>query len=137
MIELKHITKKYGKKTVLNNISLQFQDGIYGLLGPNGAGKTTLMRIIASVLEANTGEILIDGNKIDNLRMQIGYLPQRFSFYHGLTVDESLQHVAYMKNMNPKEIKFEVNKVISEVNLSEKRNERVGTLSGGMLRRLV
>lgn len=138
MIELKHISKRYGEKIALDDISLTFSDGMYGLLGPNGAGKTTLMRIMASVLELDSGEIIVNGkkNKQQNLRTQIGYLPQKFSFYKNLTVYESLEHVAYMKNVEKRSIKGSINRVLDEVNLSEKRNAKIGTLSGGMVRRL-
>lgn len=138
MIELRHISKKYGEKVAVNDVSLLLQDGMYGLLGPNGAGKTTLMRIMASVLCADSGKIIIDGKKSnqEGLRNQIGYLPQKFSFYKYLTVYESLYHVAYMKNMKKNNIKDAVDSVIEDVNLSEKRNDKIGTLSGGMLRRL-
>lgn len=138
MIEVKDISKKYKRRVALENVSLQFHTGIYGLLGPNGAGKTTLMRILAAVLEFDSGEVLIDGQKVrqEALRSHIGYLPQKFSFYKGLTVEESLRHVAYMKNLKSEEIKFAVEQTLQEVNLTERRKERVGSLSGGMLRRL-
>lgn len=136
MIELKHISKNFGKKLVLDHVSMTFGDGMYGLLGPNGAGKTTLMRIMASVLEPDTGEIIVDGKKSISLRAQIGYLPQRFSFYKYLTVYESLEHVAYMKNVEKHYIKDSVNQVLEAVNLDEKGKDRIGSLSGGMVRRL-
>lgn len=138
MIELKNISKKYENKIALNEISIQFKQGMYGLLGPNGAGKTTLMRIIASVMEPDSGHIYIDGQPISfgKMRQQIGYLPQHFSFYGNLTVEESLQHIAYLKNITKQHISDEVECAISEVNLVDKAKSRVGSLSGGMLRRL-
>lgn len=138
MIELKNISKKYGNKIALNEISIQFKQGMYGLLGPNGAGKTTLMRIIASVMEPDSGQIYIDDQPISlgKMRQQIGYLPQHFSFYGNLTVEESLQHIAYLKNISKQHIADEVESAISEVNLADKAKSRVSSLSGGMLRRL-
>lgn len=138
MIELKKISKKYGNKIALNEISIQFKQGMYGLLGPNGAGKTTLMRIIASVMEADSGQIYIDDQLIswDKMRQQIGYLPQHFSFYGNLTVEESLQHIAYLKNIAKQHIADEVECAINEVNLGDKVKSRVSSLSGGMIRRL-
>lgn len=138
MIEIKSISKKYGNKIALNDISVQFKQGMYGLLGPNGAGKTTLMRIIASVMEPDSGHIYVDGKSIPfgKMRQQIGYLPQHFSFYGNLTVEESLEHVAYLKNITKQHISDEVECAISEVNLVDKAKSRVCSLSGGMLRRL-
>ncbi|MEE3393460.1 MAG: ATP-binding cassette domain-containing protein [Lachnospiraceae bacterium] len=138
MIQLENICKKFGKKTVLNNVSISFQEGIYGLIGQNGAGKTTLMRILATVLQADSGNILIDDQTYDTRRMrkEIGYLPQHFSMYRGLSVEESLSHIALLKEINNADISNEVDKVLDDVNLNEKRKSLVGNLSGGMLRRL-
>ena len=138
MIELKNISKKYGNKLVLNNISIHLERGIYGLLGPNGAGKTTLLRIMASVINADSGDICMDSRALSpkDLRQQIGYLPQHFSFYGNLTVKESLEHIAYLKNIKKNDIAKQVEHVIYEVNLADKATSRVSSLSGGMLKRL-
>ncbi|MBQ1689240.1 MAG: ABC transporter ATP-binding protein [Lachnospiraceae bacterium] len=138
MIEIKHITKSYGSKTVLKDISLNFNSGIIGLLGPNGAGKTTLLRIMATVTEASSGEILFDGKSVigKKLREKIGYLPQQFSFYRDLSVYESLEHIAYMKEIEKNKIHSQIDKCLERVNLEDRKKTKVGTLSGGMLRRL-
>lgn len=138
MIELKNISKKYGNKIALEGISIQFKQGMYGLLGPNGAGKTTLMRILASVMEPDSGQIYMDDQRIPfgKMRQQIGYLPQHFSFYGNLTVEESLQHIAYLKNITKQHIADEVAGAMHDVHLADKANSLVSALSGGMLRRL-
>lgn len=138
MIEIKHITKSYGSKTVLKDISLNFNSGIIGLLGPNGAGKTTLLRIMATVTEASSGEILFDGKSVigKKLREKIGYLPQQFSFYRDLSVYESLEHIAYMKEIEKNKIHSQIDKCLERVNLEDRKKTKVGTLSGGMLRRM-
>ena len=122
----------------MDDVSLQMNTVIYGLVGPNGAGKTTLIRILATVLPMDQGEIQLDGKVVDQrtLRKYIGYLPQKFSFYKDLTLKEALVHVGFMKNMPKQNIDAEVQKVLQQVNLSERQNDRIGTLSGGMLRRL-
>ena len=101
MIEIRHISKKFRNRVAVDDVSLQMNTGIYGLVGPNGAGKTTLMRILATVLPMDQGEIQLDGKVVDQrtLRNYIGYLPQKFSFYKDLTLKEALVHVGFMKNM--------------------------------------
>lgn len=139
MIKVEHLTKSYGKKLVIDDLNIEFGNGIYGLLGPNGAGKTTLMRIIATILNSDSGEIYVNGMSIKdkrNIRKKIGYLPQKFMLYKGLTVEEALRHIAIMKELNFKEINTIVTEVIQSVNLQEKANEKIGSLSGGMIRRL-
>ena len=138
MIEIRHISKKFRNRVAVDDVSLQMNTGIYGLVGPNGAGKTTLMRILATVLPMDQGEIQLGGKVVDQrtLRKYIGYLPQKFSFYKDLTLKEALVHVGFMKNMPKQNIDAEVQKVLQQVNLSERQNDRIGTLSGGMLRRL-
>lgn len=138
MIEIENISKKFGNKTALQNVNLSFEKGIYGLLGQNGAGKTTLMRILATVLSADSGEIRIDSQKYDRLAMrkEIGYLPQQFSLYKGLSVEESLKHIAILKEIRSADISEKVDEVLEAVNLTERKKSRIGSLSGGMLRRV-
>lgn len=132
------MNKMYGKLKALDNICIRDIKGIHGLVGENGAGKTTLMRIVATVLEKDSGSITHNGiswEETVKVRNIIGYLPQKFGMYHQLTVNEALEHVAILKRINgdPKE---ETKKVISLVNLDDKAESKVGSLSGGMIRRL-
>jgi len=139
MIEIENVSKSFGKKKALCNVNLSLDFGIYGLLGPNGAGKTTFMRILATVLEMDSGRISMDGITWENklkVRERIGYLPQHFSMYGGLSVYESLCHVAVLKNIEKRNIDSVVNAVIDEVNLTDRKTSRISALSGGMLRRL-
>ena len=89
MLTIDHVTKKYGKFTALNDISLQLESGVYGLLAPNGAGKTTLIKLITTLLFPTSGQILWNGNDIVRLgeeyRALLGYLPQEFGYYPGYT----------------------------------------------------
>ena len=83
-IEINNLSKKYGKKTVLKNVSVTISSGMFGLLGRNGAGKTSLMRILATLSVASGGEISINGissKETCKIREIVGYLPQDFSFY--------------------------------------------------------
>lgn len=138
MIEIENISKRFGKKTALKDVSLSFQSGVCGLLGQNGAGKTTLMRILSTVLDADSGTIRMNGEICSKsyMRQNIGYLPQQFSLYKGLTVEESLQHISVLKNIAHMDSLDEIDKVLDAVNLSDRRKSKIGSLSGGMLRRV-
>ena len=137
-MDINGLNKKYGKLKALDNVTINGIKGVHGLIGENGAGKTTLMRIVATILEKDSGSIVYNGltwEEIGKVRNIIGYLPQKFGMYHQLTVKDALEHVAILKKIkgNPE---GECRKVINLVNLSEKADAKVGTLSGGMVRRL-
>ncbi len=140
MLEINHLSKKFGKKEVLRDISYSFEGGVYGLLGPNGAGKTTLIRCILE-LYPYKGEIIfhkqnVMGQKTDREKPTIGYLPQKSGVFPGLTVEEQLYYFANLKNMEKDEIKDDVDRVLEVVNMEEYRNRKGKNLSGGMVRRL-
>lgn len=139
MLELKELTKKFGKKEILKGISYHFENGVYGLLGPNGAGKTTLLRCITKLYPLTSGSIACLGSDItkgSSYKDHIGYLPQKFGLFKELTVFEMMCTMALLKNINKDEIESEAKRCISLVNLSDKTNSRIKTLSGGMVRRL-
>ena len=138
-IELKGITKKYGKKTVLSDVNQSFAEGVYGILGPNGAGKTTLLNIMASVLSTDGGKIYYEGKEINELgeryRAILGYLPQKMEFYDHFTGYEFLKYMYLLKGgkqKNPEQL----NDLLQRVHLYNVRNQKIGTYSGGMKRRL-
>ena len=95
-LEIINVTKKYGDKKAVDNLSLTLTNGVYALLGANGSGKTTLMRMIADVLKPTQGEIHLDGEKIGKLdaeyRNLIGYLPQNFGYYKDFTAEDFLYY---------------------------------------------
>lgn len=139
MLELKNITKSFKKKPVLDNINYHFENGIYGLLGPNGAGKTTLIRCIVQLYNLNSGNIIYNNQNISEVRNfndNIGYLPQKFGLFKELTVFEMLSAMALIKNVSKQYVEEEVKRCINLVNLEEKSNDKVKSLSGGMIRRL-
>lgn len=138
MIAIENISKCFGKKEALKNVTLSFQSGICGLLGQNGAGKTTLMRILSTVLDADSGTIRLNGEVCNKsyMRQNIGYLPQQFSMYKGLNVEETLLHISVLKNIAHTDALAEIDKVLDAVNLSDRRKSKIGSLSGGMLRRV-
>lgn len=131
MIEIKSLTKKYGKKEAVKETSLQLETCTYGLAGPNGAGKTTLIRLLAGVLKPDQGEILFE-KKQEN----IGYLPQKFGCFPDLTVYEQMKYFACLKGIDKRQHKNEIMKALETVHLSEKQGVKCKKLSGGMVRRL-
>lgn len=137
MLEVCHLSRKFGKKEVLKDISYTFEKGVYGLLGPNGAGKTTFIRCILD-LYSYQGEIHTEGGNqgVKKNTMKIGYLPQKNGCFPNLTVEEQLLYFANMKELEKEKMKNEVDRVLQLVNLEEKKKEKGKKLSGGMVRRL-
>ncbi|MCD7824948.1 MAG: ATP-binding cassette domain-containing protein [Clostridiaceae bacterium] len=142
-IEIKNLRKEYGETNALNGINLTLQNGVYGLLGPNGAGKSTLINILTDHIKRTEGEILCDGKDIVKLgkeyRRRVGYMPQTQSCYDTFTAQEFLEYMAVMKGMNRKrkETIEEIQTILYNVNLYDKRNQKIGGFSGGMKRRVL
>lgn len=134
MLQIENLTKKFGKNTVLEHISLSLEKSNYGLLGPNGAGKTTLFRVITGLLHADSGTIHSDLDR----QIRIGYLPQKFGAFPNLTVEEQLKYFARLKATKNDGVcwKDEISHAISIAHLEKQRFLRCGKLSGGMTRRL-
>jgi len=125
----------------LGGVSLEISSGMFGLLGPNGAGKTTLMRIICGILDQSYGKIWINGldvaEKREELQGLIGYLPQEFGTYENMTAWEFLQHQAILKNITDTKTRNErVNYVLNAVHMHERKDEKIGSYSGGMKQRI-
>ena len=124
MIEVKNITKKYGKAVAVDNISFNIEDGeIVGLLGPNGAGKSTTMNIITGFIEQTEGDVIIDGyntlKKPKKAKKEIGYMPEGVPLYTDLTVKEFVSYMAEIKQVNKKERKEKVEKIIEKTGLKD------------------
>ncbi len=125
----------------LNAISLDIHTGMFGLLGPNGAGKTTLMRIICGVFEQSYGKIFINGidtqTKREELQGLIGYLPQEFGTYENLTASEFLEYQAMLKGIYDKQTRQNrIVEVLEAVHMSENKDKKIGSFSGGMKQRI-
>ncbi len=139
MIQINELSKKFRNKTALNNIELTFENGMYGLLGPNGAGKTTLMRTMLGLYKIQKGDILFDGKSIkkdDSFMRHIGYLPQKFGLFKELTVYEMMEYIATLKTLTKDEQRAQIEACVEMVNLTDRLNDQIEALSGGMLRRL-
>jgi ABC-type multidrug transport system ATPase subunit len=125
----------------LGGVSMEIGNGMFGLLGPNGAGKTTLMRIICGILDQSYGKIWINGldvaEKREELQGLIGYLPQEFGTYENMTAWEFLQHQAILKNITDRRTRNErVSYVLKAVHMHERKDEKIGSYSGGMKQRI-
>ncbi len=131
-LSIRNISKSFGRKEVLQNISFTVKSGrAYGLLGRNGAGKTTTIRILMNVITKNDGEILIDGNPIDYKKIKIGYLPEERGLYPKKKVIDQLVYFAELKGMRRKDAIKAVDYWLEKLEMQEYRNKRLETLSKG------
>ena len=138
-----NISRSYNKKPVLQDVSIDLQQGeAVGLLGPNGAGKTTLFSIIIGITKTDNGRLGLGDHDITNLpiylraRMGISYLPQESSIFRGLTVKDNIKAILEVKNFTKEEIEEKASKLLDEFSISHLQNKIATTLSGGERRRL-
>lgn len=141
MIELKNVTKKYGKVTAVDNISFSVKEGeIVGLLGPNGAGKSTTMNMMTGFIEQTEGKIIINGyditKKPKKAKKSIGYMPEGVPLYTDLTVKEFVTYMAEIKQVNRKERKEKVEKIIEKTGLKDVEKKLIRNLSRGYKQRV-
>lgn len=141
MIEVKHVTKKYGKAVAVEDISFSIKEGeIVGLLGPNGAGKSTTMNMLTGFIEQTEGEIIIDGydmlKKPKKAKKEIGYMPEGVPLYTDLTVREFVQYMAEIKQVDKKNRKEKVDQIIEQTGLKEVEKKLIKNLSRGYKQRV-
>ena len=142
MLTIRGLNKTYsGRIQALKGVNLDVPAGMFGLLGPNGAGKTTLMKILATLLEPDSGTAEMNGvdliSRKDEARRMLGYLPQEFGLYPTLTAEQTLDYFAKLKGVwNSKQRARLIDALLERVNLASARGERVGGFSGGMRQRL-
>jgi len=141
ILEVDSLTKRYAHFQALQGVSLRVETGeLFGLLGPNGAGKTTLLSILAGLSDATSGEAKLFGKPIRKghkaMKPLIGIGTQDVAVYGELTARENLIFFGKLYGMSGKELETRVDEVLAEVALSDRANDRAGTFSGGMKRRL-
>ena len=141
MIEVKNLTKRYGKHLAVDDLSFTVEKGqIYGFLGPNGAGKSTTMNIMTGYLGATSGEVLINGHDIlrepQEAKKCIGYLPEQPPLYMEMTVWEYLNFAAELKKIPKDEVKKQIEKVAKLTRLEEVQNRLIHNLSKGYKQRV-
>ena len=138
-IVIEGLSKNFNEVRALKNVSLHIEKGMFGLIGRNGAGKTTLMRIIATLLNKSEGNVTVCGvstAKPKEIRKLVGYLPQDFSVYPNMRVDEAMDYLGVLSGLSKSVRKERIDKLLREVNLTGSRKLKVKALSGGMKRRL-
>ncbi len=142
-LKASHLAKSYKKRTVLRDVSLNVQRGeAVALLGPNGAGKTTSFYIMTGLIEADAGEILLDGQDVTLLpmyrraRMGIGYLPQESSIFRGLNVEDNIRAVLQAQDMSSEDQEVLLEELLAEFHVSHLRRTPSVALSGGERRRV-
>ena len=141
MIEVSHLTKKYGKHLAVDDLSFTVEDGqIYGLLGPNGAGKSTIMNILTGYLSATSGEVSIAGHPLpeeaDAAKACVGYLPEQPPLYMDMTVQEYLDFAAELKGVKKAERKTRVLKAARRTGLEAVLPRLIRNLSKGYRQRV-
>ena len=144
ILQLEKISLKFGRKIILDNLSLKLNNGqILGLLGPNGVGKTTLFNLITGLIVPDFGTIIIDNKKVNNypiyqrtLKFKIGFVPQHGGYFHDLTVYENLKAIAEINISNVSFRDEKINSLISKFELDNIRDIKADFLSGGQRKKL-
>lgn len=141
MLVAKNLSKSYKEVIALNNVSLSIKEGeLYGMLGPNGAGKTTTINILSSLLKPDSGEILYQGKSLyQNLsesKRMIGVVPQEIALYEDLTAIENLKFWGTLYGIKGKQLQSKVEELLEFLGLSDRKNHKIKTYSGGMKRRI-
>ena len=141
MLEVKGVSKSYGKLIAVSGISFRAESGeTIGLLGPNGAGKTTTVSIIAGLLSPDSGEVLIEGRQVksdtDPVKLKVGLVPQDMALYEQLNARDNLSFFAALYSLAGANARRAIDEALNLVALSDRAGDKVGTFSGGMKRRL-
>ena len=138
LIQCKNVSKSFGEKVALDNVSLEIPKGkIFGLLGPNGAGKTTLIRIINRITIPNQGEVYFDGRLITQDDVEkIGYLPEERGLYRKMKVGEQAMYFAQLKGMSSREAAKELKRWFVKFGIESWWNKKVEELSKGMAQKV-
>jgi ABC-2 type transport system ATP-binding protein len=139
VIDIEGLTKRFGDKTVVDDVDLEVKRGeIVGFLGPNGSGKTTTIRMICGLLRPNAGSGTVLGYDIltqsDRIKLEVGYMTQRFSLYEDLTIEENLDFVARLYGLTPR--RDYVARTLDRLGLANRKDQLAGSLSGGWKQRL-
>jgi ABC-2 type transport system ATP-binding protein len=141
MLQIRNLTKRYGKFTALDNLNLTIDNGqIFGFVGPNGAGKTTTMKIVAGLLRSDSGQVCLDGieqkEHVKEFKERIGYMPDFFGVYDNLKAMEYMEFYASIYGIEGEQSRKLGLELMDLVGLSDKADSYVDSLSRGMKQRL-
>ena len=140
LLRCQDLRKKFAERTAVDGISFQLAPGeIYGLLGPNGAGKTTTIKMVCGLLRPDTGSIMLNGHSAVNelaARSMVGYVPQDVALYPDLTASENLAFLGRLYRLGGTLLQDRIAEALELTDLTDRRNDRVDSFSGGMKRRL-
>jgi len=138
ILELQHLSKRYGDHVAVDDLSLVVPRGsVFGLLGPNGAGKTTTIRMVMRIIASDTGEVLLDGQPVDDDRRRIiGYLPEERGLYKKMKVLEHLVYLGTIRGIRPGEAKKRAAAWLERFELDEWATNKVEDLSKGMQQKI-
>ena len=134
MLSIRHIVKQYAGQLALDDVSIEIEKGkIFGLLGPNGAGKTSLIRIINQITAPDSGEILFNGEKLNQSHIErIGYLPEERGMYKKMQIGEQIVYLAKLKGMSQSEATNSAKKWFTKLGIEGWWNKKIEELSKGM-----
>ncbi len=137
-LELRGISKTYGKKVAVDHLDLVVPKGaIYGIIGPNGAGKTTTIRMIMNIIIPDTGEILVEGKPTaTDFKNRVGYLPEERGLYKKMTLKEVITYMGRLKQASKKHIDEKIDYWLERMKLADYKNQKVEELSKGMQQKL-
>lgn len=141
IVLVKNLTHRYGSRTALSDVSFHVEEGeIFGILGPNGGGKSTLFRILSTLMAPESGQVVVSGFALDRqpreVRRQIGVVFQTQSLDRKLTVLENMNSQGRLFGMSGFPLHKRVDEALDRLGLADRRNDMVGTLSGGLRRRV-
>lgn len=140
MLAVNNVSKSFGKFCALNDVTLEFGNGVYCLLAPNGAGKTTLIKMLATLIFPSSGEICYNGANIvemgENYRDILGYLPQEFGYYRNNSPKQYLLYLAALKAIEKEKAKKKIDELLELVGLNEVSDKKMREFSGGMIQRV-
>jgi len=141
MITVRSVSKSFGNIEAVKNVSFNIEKGeIFGILGPNGAGKSTIVNILNTLVKPDKGDVIIDGVNIkddgDIIKMIMGVVPQEIALYEELSAYENLMFWGGLYDIPKSELKVNINNTLEIVDLSDRKNDRIKTFSGGMKRRI-
>ena len=141
MLEIRHLTKKYGEFTALKDVNLSLDKGVFGILGANGAGKSTFLNLITDNIPRTEGEILYNGKEILSMgsafRKKVGYTPQLQGMYEEFSAGQFLRYIGSLKGMKHKRCKEQAMELLELVGLRQVAHKKLGSFSGGMRQRVL